>query len=167
MERIVELKELAAIREQHRRERIVLVTGVFDLTHPGHALFLEAAKALGDILIVGVGHDAQVGLLKPGRPVWTHEWRARMVTSLRAVDFCFIGPPETVEHPLKIVELAFEAFQPDIYAVNDDAFDISYRRELAERYGVELAVIARASYPRGFTGLSTTNLLRKLAEIGE
>ncbi len=167
MARIFDLKELAVIREQYRGKRIVLVTGVFDLTHPGHVLFFEAARALGDVLVAGVGNDAQVGLLKPGRPIWPQEWRALMVTTMRPVDFCFIGPPETVEHPLKIVELAFETFRPDIYAVNDDAFDIPYRRELAARYSAELAVIERASYPPEFAEFSTTNILQKLKKFGE
>lgn len=162
MARIFDLEELAVIREHHRGKRIVLVTGVFDLTHPGHILFLEAARALGDALIAGVGNDAQVGLLKPGRPFWPQEWRALMIASLKPVDFCFIGPPETVEHPLKIVELAFDLLRPDVYAVNDDAFDIPYRRRLAERFSVMLSVIPLAAYPPEVRGLSTSALAERI-----
>lgn len=166
MARIFDLKELAFIRQQYRGKRIVLVTGVFDLTHPGHVLFLEAARGLGDVLAVGVGCDAQVGLLKPGRPVWPEAWRAGMIASLKSVDYCFIGPSETVEHPLKIVELALEALQPDVYAVNDDAFDMPSRRALCERFGVGLAVIERAAYPAEFAAASTSAILRKIRDGG-
>lgn len=167
MERIFELQELAAVREHHRNKRIVFVTGVFDLTHPGHILFLEAARAIGDLLVAGVGNDAQVGKLKPGRPIWSGTWRAMMVASLKPVDYCFIGPPETVEHPLKIVEMGLASFKPDVYVVNDDAFDIPHRRVLADHFGVEFMVIPCASYPREVVQFSTTNLLRKLRQAGE
>lgn len=166
MVRIFDLEELAVIREHYRGKRIVLVTGVFDLTHPGHALFLEAARALGDVLVAGVGNDAQVGLLKPGRPFWPQEWRALMIASLKPVDFCFIGPPETVEHPLKIVELALETFRPDIYAVNDDAFDVPHRKLLAEQFGAALMVIERSAYPPAFAQLSTSVLLERIRTSG-
>lgn len=167
MARIFKLEELAAIRQRHHRDKIVLVTGVFDLIHPGHIIFLEAARALGDVLVAGVGCDAQVSRLKPGRPIWPDGWRAQMVASLRTVEYCFIGPPETVEHPLKIVERGLATFRPDVYAVNDDAFDISYRRGLASRFGAKLTVIPQADYPPGFTELSTTALLQKLRGAGE
>lgn len=158
-ESVIEFGELPAIREQFQDKRIVFVTGVFDFPHPGHARFLRSSKTLGGILVVGVGCDAQVGLLKPGRPVWPEAWRREMIATLKPVDFCFIGPPETVAHPLQIVEMGFAALRPDAYVIRHDTFDIPYRRELAARYGVEVIVLPRRDPPEFESDEVTTTLI--------
>ena len=74
---------------------VVLATGCFDLLHVGHLGMLEDARALGDILIVGVNADARVRALKgPGQPVVREDYRARMLEALRCVDFVFVFPED-------------------------------------------------------------------------
>ncbi|HSQ58086.1 MAG TPA: adenylyltransferase/cytidyltransferase family protein, partial [Gemmata sp.] len=76
---------LLAIREACRREgrTIVWTNGCFDLLHPGHVRSLEAAKALGDVLVVGLNSDASVRALKgPSRPIFGEEDRAVMLSGL-------------------------------------------------------------------------------------
>lgn len=152
----------SSIRAKLPHDEIVFCTGVFDLLHPGHLLFLEACKRHGDVLVVGVGNDIQVGQLKHGRPLYPEQWRATMIAALKPVDYCFIGPPETAAHPLKIVELGFEILRPDVYVVNEDALDMDYRRVLVNRFGIKFVVIPHAAYPLEFFGLSTSAILKKI-----
>lgn len=72
-------------------KRVVFTNGCFDLLHPGHIHSLEAARALGDVLIVGINSDESVRTLKgPGRPVIPAEERAEILTSLECVDAVII-----------------------------------------------------------------------------
>ncbi len=67
--------------------RIVFTNGCFDLLHIGHLRYLEAAKALGDVLVVGMNTDASVRLIKgAGRPIMPENERAELVCGLHCVD---------------------------------------------------------------------------------
>ena len=72
----------------HRGEkRVVFTNGCFDLLHPGHVATLEAARGLGDVLIVGVNSDASVRELKgDGRPMVCEQERAEVLAALECVD---------------------------------------------------------------------------------
>src|ERR687883_1335665 len=77
--------------------RIVLANGCFDILHVGHVRYLEGAKALGDLLVVGVNSDAQVRAQKgEGRPFVPERERAEVVAAVRAVDFVTIFQEPTV-----------------------------------------------------------------------
>src|ERR671932_80177 len=77
--------------------RIVLANGCFDILQVGHVRYLEGAKALGDVLVVGVNSDEQVRAQKgEGRPLVPERERAEVVASLRAVDLVTIFPEPTV-----------------------------------------------------------------------
>lgn len=81
--------ELKKLVEELRKEgrTIVLTQGVYDLLHEGHALYLEAAKSYGDILIVGVDSDELTKQRKgPNRPIVPQEERIKMLMHLRHVD---------------------------------------------------------------------------------
>jgi cytidyltransferase-like protein len=85
----------------------VVVTGAFDLLHVGHLRFLQAARATGQLLLVGVEADNRIAAWKgPGRPVNTGVERAEMLAGLRAVDGVFLvnGDP-AVKDPADYVEL--------------------------------------------------------------
>src|ERR671928_2143708 len=77
--------------------RIVFANGCFDLLHVGHVRYLEAARGLGDLLVVGVNGDEQVRRLKgEGRPFIPERERAETVAALRAVDYVIIFHEPTV-----------------------------------------------------------------------
>ena len=85
-----------------RGERIVSTNGVFDLLHVGHVRYLEAARALGDVLIVGVNSDESVRRLKgESRPINPAEERAELLLALKCVDYCMIFSEET---PVELLE---------------------------------------------------------------
>src|SRR5437588_7795011 len=78
--------------------RVVFANGCFDLLHVGHIRYLEGAKRLGDVLVVGINSDEQVARLKgAGRPLVSKRERAEMIAALRAVDPVTIFTEVTVE----------------------------------------------------------------------
>jgi rfaE bifunctional protein nucleotidyltransferase chain/domain len=98
MARLLTLEEAAGLADaaRARGERVVLANGCFDLLHVGHVRYLEAARSLGDLLIVGVNGDASVGRLKgPGRPVVPAGERAELLLALRAVDAVVLFDDDT------------------------------------------------------------------------
>ncbi|WP_456456918.1 D-glycero-beta-D-manno-heptose 1-phosphate adenylyltransferase [Thermovibrio sp.] len=105
-------REVKALREKGLK--IVFTNGCFDILHAGHADYLERAKSLGDFLIVGMNSDASVKKIKgEKRPVIGEEMRARLLSSLRAVDLVFIFDEET---PLKVIETV----KPDVLVKGAD-----------------------------------------------
>lgn len=96
--RATPLPELVAERSRWRDQgqRVVFTNGCFDLLHPGHVRLLEAARAEGDRLVVGLNSDASVQLLKGDpRPVLPENERAEALLSLEAVDRVLVYDDET------------------------------------------------------------------------
>jgi D-beta-D-heptose 7-phosphate kinase/D-beta-D-heptose 1-phosphate adenosyltransferase len=94
MSKIVSWDELLRLREQWRKEgkTVVWTNGCFDLLHLGHVKSLQAAKAQGDILVVGVNSDASVRRLKgASRPLFPQQYRAEMLVALASVDYVVIS----------------------------------------------------------------------------
>jgi len=93
---------------------LVLANGCFDLLHVGHLRYLQAAKELGDVLIVGLNSDRQARLLKgDGRPYVPENERAEIVAALACVDFVTIFDEPTVEELLRLI-------RPDVHAKGTD-----------------------------------------------
>jgi rfaE bifunctional protein nucleotidyltransferase chain/domain len=98
----------ARLRGQGRR--VVLANGCFDLLHVGHVRYLTAARALGDVLFVGLNSDAAVGRLKgPGRPLAPAGERAEMLAALRAVDHVVVFDEDTADRLIALVRPAIHA----------------------------------------------------------
>lgn len=89
----------------------VLATGTFDILHPGHILYLERSKELGDELVVVVARDVNVKH-KP-KPIVPEDQRLRMVQSLRVVDLAVLGDEMDIFHPI-------EQLSPDIITLGFD-----------------------------------------------
>src|ERR1041385_5830315 len=93
--KIVEREEFSDRCEKLRSagERIVATNGCFDLLHLGHVRYLQAARALGDLLVVGLNGDRSVQELKgAGRPITTERDRAEILAALECVDLVTIFP---------------------------------------------------------------------------
>ena len=98
MGRFVGTEELLALRRslKSKGKRVVFTNGCFDILHRGHVEYLTRAKALGDVLIVGVNSDESVTRLKgPGRPIVEQEDRAVIVAALAAVDYVCLFKEDT------------------------------------------------------------------------
>ncbi len=92
---------------------VVLAGGVFDIIHPGHIYTLNAAKALGDVLVVVVATDNTSEKMKKRKPLHTQEQRQELVNSLSMVDLCLVGQEEDI---FKTVDLV----RPQIIALGYD-----------------------------------------------
>ena len=114
--KVMTLSQLAATLRRARRanRRVVFTNGVFDLLHPGHVKLLQRARALGDLLIVGLNSDASVRRLKgPDRPFLGQRERAFLLASLEAVDHVVIFPDDT---PIKVIR----EIMPDVLVKGGD-----------------------------------------------
>jgi cytidyltransferase-like protein len=90
---IVTIDELSSIRNRHANQKIVLTSGTFDLFHVGHLNYLEHVKQYGDVTIVLLSSDKRVKDRKgSGRPIIKDSDRARILDSLKIVDYVFIDP---------------------------------------------------------------------------
>ena len=113
---VTELPRLESVLRLHREQgrRIVFTNGCFDILHRGHITYLSRAKALGDVLVVGLNSDASVARLKgPGRPINTLEDRAQVLAALSAVDHIV---PFDEDTPVELVK----AVRPDVFAKGGD-----------------------------------------------
>jgi D-glycero-beta-D-manno-heptose 1-phosphate adenylyltransferase len=140
-------------REKRNGRRVVFTNGCFDLLHPGHIGILEQARALGDVLIVGLNSDASVRQLKgPGRPVLPERERAEILAALECVDAVVIFDELT---PREVIARLL----PDVLVKGGDwPGDQIVGREEVEAAGgrvVSIPVIP---------GYSTTEILRKIRE---
>jgi rfaE bifunctional protein nucleotidyltransferase chain/domain len=116
-------------------KRIVLANGCFDLLHVGHVRYLQAARALGDVLVVGVNGDAAVRRLKgPGRPLVPAAERAEMVAALRPVDLVVVFDEDSAD--ALVARLA-----PDVHAKGTDYTEATVpERASVERLGGRVAI---------------------------
>ena len=116
--------------------RVVFANGCFDVLHVGHVRYLESARALGDLLVVGVNSDEQVRRLKgDGRPFVPARERAEVVASLRAVDLVTIFPEPTVTELLLAV-------RPDIHAKGTDYTEETVpERDVVRSFGGRVQIV--------------------------
>ena len=141
-----------ACRSAQRAGRTVVFTnGCFDLLHPGHVRYLAAARAAGDLLVVGVNSDRSVkGLKGPGRPVQSEDARAEVLAALAAVDHVVIFDAPT---PLGLIE----RLQPDVLVKGADwAAGTIVGADIVEARGGRVVRIAVEQ------GHSTSALLNKI-----
>jgi cytidyltransferase-like protein len=142
--------------EEATAQNPVVVTGVFDLLHIGHLRFLEAARRLGDALIVGVESDERVRRWKgPNRPIQTEDDRMDLLRALRVVDDVFLITGERVD-PAYYADLLAPYHARYIAVTADDPF-LEQKREAMRSVGVALRVVT----PR-IENYSTTHLVQLL-----
>ena len=147
------LAEAEALAQQWRRagRSIVFTNGVYDLLHPGHVRYLQAARALGDALIVGVNSDRSVRTNKgPARPVNPEAERAEVIAALECVAAAVVFDQDT---PHRIIS----RLQPDVLVKGADwAEDAIVGRDVVEARGGR---VVRMPIEEGF---STTELIAKI-----
>ena len=122
--------------EKGQGRSIVLANGCFDILHAGHIRYLQAAKELGDVLVVGINSDEQALRLKgEGRPYTSEQERAEVVSALGAVDFVTIFPEPTVEELIR-------AIRPDVHAKGTDyTTDSVPERDIVKECGGRVAIV--------------------------
>ncbi len=148
-----ELPALLA-RWRAQRRRIVLTNGCFDVLHVGHARYLRQARALGDVLVVGVNTDASVQRLKgPTRPIVPEDERAELLASLACVDCVTLFDEAT---PNALVEVV----RPHIHVKGGD-YDPEAMPEtpVVRRHGGEVVILPLVD------GRSTTSIVERIQAL--
>jgi D-beta-D-heptose 7-phosphate kinase/D-beta-D-heptose 1-phosphate adenosyltransferase len=134
-------------------QRVVFTNGVFDLLHPGHARYLQQARALGDLLVVGINSDRSVRANKgPERPITPEAERAEVLAALACVDCVTVFDEET---PYLIIQ----ALQPDVLVKGADwAADSIVGRDIVEARGGK---VVRMAVEQGHSTTSIVNKIRR------
>jgi rfaE bifunctional protein nucleotidyltransferase chain/domain len=156
--KIVSLDELRMISKKlaAAKNKLVVTNGCFDLLHVGHVRYLQAARKLGDVLVVGINGDASVKALKgPGRPINCEADRAEVLAALSCVDFVTIFSDVRATH-------LFEAARPSVYVkggdYNKNTLDSSERAVL-EDMGARIQILPFED------GYSTSRIIQRLRKI--
>lgn len=149
--KIIDWQEIPVIKAAGRS--IVFTNGCFDIIHAGHVQYLEQAKQLGEILVVGLNSDASVKRLKGSpRPINSEEDRALVLSALQSVDYVIIFEEDT---PYELIE----AIQPDVLVKGGDwkEADIVGSDIVKAKGGRVISLPFRE-------GLSTTNIIEKMKQ---
>ena len=150
------IEEGAALAAKLRaqQKRIVFTNGVFDILHPGHLRYLQHARSLGDVLIVGLNADVSVRRNKgPERPINAEHERAEVLEALACVDAVVLFEEDT---PHEIIA----AIQPDILVKGADwAEDAIVGRDTVEARGGK---VVRVPIEQGY---STTEIIRRIKAL--
>lgn len=153
--KIVSAEELALVSEKLREkgQKLVLTNGCFDLLHPGHVRYLQAARALGDALAVAINGDDSVRALKgEGRPLNREADRAEVVAALGCVDHVVVFPEVRATQLL-------EEVRPSIYVKGGDYTAATLHpeeRAALEKIGAEIRILPFEQ------GHSTSELIERM-----
>lgn len=154
MEKIITLEHARAIAKQLRTQgkRIVLVGGCFDILHEGHLIFLQLAKAQGDVLFVAVENDEKVQKLKGSpRPVNSQEKRTKILAGLDLVDYIIILPTfQTDEEYLRFTQM----LSPHVIAITQGDPKTAEKDKQAQLVGGKVVAVTKR-----IEQYSTTNAL--------
>ena len=151
MKKILNRNELkkAVDEAQAAGKKVVFTNGCFDILHIGHIRYLRDAKALGDVLAIGLNSDKSVSKIKPGRPINPEGHRAEILSSLEIVDYVTLFDEET---PYELIKL----LKPDVLVKGGD-----WKKE--DIVGSDIAKETR-SLPY-VKGISTTKLIEKIKKL--
>ena len=151
MKKILNWNELKAELDnlKTKGKKVVFTNGCFDILHIGHIRYLRDAKALGDVLVIGLNSDKSVSKIKPGRPVNPQGHRAEVLSSLEMVDYVTLFDEETPYELIKFIK-------PDVLVKGGD-----WKKE--DIVGSDIAKETR-SLPY-VKGISTTKLIDKIKKM--
>ena len=151
--KVVKREEVQAVAQEIKqmKKTLVFTNGCFDILHAGHVRYLQAAKELGDCLVVGLNSDESVRSLKGiQRPINKEEDRAEVLSALSAVDYVVVFADPTAEG--LVAEL-----QPDIYVKGGDySLDRLPEAAIVAAYGGRTELIPEVP------GRSSSNIIRKI-----
>jgi rfaE bifunctional protein nucleotidyltransferase chain/domain len=130
-------------------KKIVFTNGCFDIIHIGHIRYLKKAKALGDVLVIGLNSDKSVSRIKPKRPINPQKHRAEILSSLEMVDYVALFDEET---PYELIK----SLQPDILVKGGD-----WKKE-----DIVGSDIAKETYSLPYIkGISTTKIIERIKRL--
>mgnify|MGYP001627209627 CR=1 FL=1 len=148
-----QMQELCALLRSSGK-RVVFTNGVFDILHAGHVMYLEEARKLADVLVLGLNTDASVRRLKgPDRPINREGDRALVVSALRSVDHVVLFEEDT---PRTVIETLL----PDVLVKGADyTRDTIVGADIVEQNGGVVVTIPLLE------GRSTTNVINRVRTV--
>lgn len=156
---ILDANDLANLREKYQDKKIVLGSGVFDLTHVGHISYLQTLKSYGDVVVVLVKPDKRIKQFKhPNRPIIPQDDRAHMVDSIKGVDYVVIGSHGLSEGIDPMYEEVFRLLRPDVYVSSNDTWS-----KLQDITDAKVHILPREK--KGYFE-STTSILNHIKKLG-
>jgi rfaE bifunctional protein nucleotidyltransferase chain/domain len=154
--KILSREALAAALEPRRArgERIVFTNGCFDILHVGHTRYLAQARALGDLLVVGLNSDSSVqGLKGPQRPLVPEDERAEMLAHLACVDYISLFDEQRPDALIEVV-------RPHVHVKGGDYCEEDLpEAPVVRRHGGRIVIVPLVE------GRSTTNIIRRILEV--
>lgn len=154
--RLISQSDLMTLHEQLKAKdkKVVFTAGSWDLLHVGQCRYLERAKELGDILVVGVSSNDAIRRVKgPNKPILDEKIRAEMLAYLRPVDFITILPEPSCAPSLGLLK-------PDVFVTVKEDWTTDYEQskeyKLVSKYGGQVLVVDRQS-----TAISTTKIVQR------
>ena len=153
--KIVDFNEIKNIADQLKADgkTIIFTNGCFDILHAGHVRYLQAARELGDCLILGLNSDQSVRILKgPTRPINNQDDRAEVLSALSAVNYVVIFEDPTAENLIAQIK-------PNIYVKGGD-YNVKDLPEatIAAQHGGQTILIPEVP------GKSSSNIIKKIAK---
>ncbi len=154
--RLISQSDLMMLHEKlkEKNKKIVFTAGSWDLIHAGQCRYLDKARELGDVLVVGVSSNHAISRVKgTNKPILDEKIRAEMLTYLRCVDFVTILPEPSCQPSLGLL-------QPDIFVTVKEDWTDNYKQSreysTVTKYGGEVVIVDRQS-----TSISTTQILQR------
>ena len=143
--------DIRQLKKQNPEKKLVFTNGCFDLLHAGHIQYLLEAKALGDILVIGLNSDHSVKQIKDkNRPLVSEENRAFCLKALKPVDFVCLFDETT---PLSLIK----EIKPDIYVKGGDySIEQLIEKKPVEKYGGQIKILSLRE------NCSTTTIIQKI-----
>jgi rfaE bifunctional protein nucleotidyltransferase chain/domain len=131
----VKLRQLQDLPPLVRGKKVVLANGCFDILHVGHLRYLQAARELGEVLVVAINSDESTRRIKdPRRPILSENERVALVSALRCVDHVVLFDEPDVSHVLEVL-------RPAIHAKGTDYTEQSVpERDRVLAYGGEVRI---------------------------
>ena len=153
--KVVKREEVQAVAQEIKqmKKTLVFTNGCFDILHAGHVRYLQAAKELGDCLVVGLNSDESVRSLKGiQRPINKEEDRAEVLSALSAVDYVVVFSERTAEQLVREIK-------PDFYVKGGDYNVKSLpEAEIVAKYGGKTVLIPEVP------GRSSSNIIKKITD---
>ena len=137
--KVIDLDELALkLNELRARgKRIIHCHGCFDLMHPGHIKYFQAAKKMGDVLVVTVTPDRYVDK-GPGRPVFSETLRTESIAALECVNYVSINKWPTAEKTLRLIQPDYYVKGQEFENLDDRTGKLQKEHEIVKELGAEM-----------------------------
>lgn len=170
--------KIKEIREEHPNAIILFSTGCFDLIQPGHTIFIEQIRSIGKklayknknrqnnkevIVVIGVGRDSTLRVLKKGRPINPQMNRAYIMASIKNVDYVVLNNKVVDKGKIDFKNI-LPLLKPDIFVDIEGDSGVKYKKLLCDKVGISFIIVKRET-PRYLTPDSTSLMIKRASKI--